>query len=189
MGPEVEVTRGLIRAKHNSKRVKMLPAQPNQSLIDGLECLQALSSTDRPVGSRELARMLGLEGYPRQQIEGLARNFSLRVVALTRGAEGSLLFQGDRWSELPTSQVEVRDTVGAGDAFTAALCLGLLCGMDLDTIHEQASRVAAYVCGCIGATPSLPAPLRQQFVNLRIVRQTSAGRSAAAVGECTDQKE
>ena len=144
-----------------------------------------LNDTELPV----LARMLGMEGSPRQQIEGLARNFSLRVVALTRGAEGSLLFQGDRWSELPTSQVEVRDTVGAGDAFTAALCLGLLCGMDLDTIHEQASRVAAYVCGCIGATPSLPAPLRQQFVNLRIVRQTSAGRSAAAVGECTDQKE
>ncbi len=39
----------------------MLPAQPNQSLIDGLACFQALASAGRPVGSREMARQLRLE--------------------------------------------------------------------------------------------------------------------------------
>lgn len=39
----------------------MLPAQPNQSLMDGIACLQALATCDAPVGSRELARRLGLE--------------------------------------------------------------------------------------------------------------------------------
>ena len=39
----------------------MLPAQPNQSLIDGLACLQLLAGSGQPVGSRELARLLGLE--------------------------------------------------------------------------------------------------------------------------------
>ncbi|MEU9856081.1 helix-turn-helix domain-containing protein [Streptomyces sp. NPDC047974] len=39
----------------------MRPAQPNQSLIDGLACLQVLASHAEPVGSRELGRMLGLE--------------------------------------------------------------------------------------------------------------------------------
>lgn len=39
----------------------MLPAQPNQSLIDGLACLQALASSSEAVGNRELARTLGLE--------------------------------------------------------------------------------------------------------------------------------
>ena len=39
----------------------MLPAQPNQSLIDGLACLQQLASQAEPVGGRELARELGLE--------------------------------------------------------------------------------------------------------------------------------
>jgi DNA-binding IclR family transcriptional regulator len=38
-----------------------LPAQPNQGLIDGLACLQGLASGAGPVGSRELARRLGLE--------------------------------------------------------------------------------------------------------------------------------
>ncbi|CAM3329133.1 IclR family transcriptional regulator [Occultella aeris] len=39
----------------------MLPAQPNQSLIDGLACLHALAVSPTAVGSRELARMLDLE--------------------------------------------------------------------------------------------------------------------------------
>ncbi len=39
----------------------MQPAQPNQSLIDGLACLQALASQPGPIGSRELGRQLGLE--------------------------------------------------------------------------------------------------------------------------------
>jgi DNA-binding IclR family transcriptional regulator len=39
----------------------MLPAQPNQSLIDGLTVLQALAVSTEPVGGRALARQLGLE--------------------------------------------------------------------------------------------------------------------------------
>ena len=39
----------------------MLPAQPNQSLMNGLACLQAVVTADGPVGSREVARQLGLE--------------------------------------------------------------------------------------------------------------------------------
>ena len=119
-----------------------------------------LNDSELPV----LAQMFGAAGSPRQQIESLARDFSLRVVALTRGAEGSLLFQGGRWSEQPAGQVEVQDTVGAGDAFTAALCLGLLHAMDLDVIHGSASLIAAYVCSCVGATPTLPEPLLRPFI-------------------------
>ena len=39
----------------------MLPAQPNQSLIDGLRCLQAAATRSAPAGSREIGRLLGLE--------------------------------------------------------------------------------------------------------------------------------
>ena len=41
--------------------MKQLPAQPNQSLMDGLACLQAVATTASPRGSRELARQLGME--------------------------------------------------------------------------------------------------------------------------------
>lgn len=110
-----------------------------------------------------LAEMLHLPGDQRRQIAALAGRFDLRAVALTRGAQGSLLYQGGRWSECGSRAVEVKDTVGAGDAFTAGLAMGLLREMDLDDIHRAASEVARHVCACEGATPPLPDSLRAMF--------------------------
>jgi fructokinase len=48
----------------------------------------------------------------------------------------------------------------AGDAFTAAVTLGLLAGWPLSKLHAHAERVAAYVCTQPGGTPPIPADLR-----------------------------
>jgi sugar/nucleoside kinase (ribokinase family) len=102
-----------------------------------------------------------------RRVEILAQTFGLHLVALTRGANGSLLYQvnGDerRWSDCPSRPAKVIDTVGAGDAFTAALVLGLLRKMDLDEINEIANEVARYVCSQPGATPQLPLEFAQRF--------------------------
>jgi fructokinase len=102
-----------------------------------------------------LAAMFNLTGSTEKQIESLAQIFSLQVVALTRGPNGSLLYQKDarRWSDCPSRPVAIVDTVGAGDSFTAALVLGLLWKMDLDEINTIANEVARYVCSQPGATP------------------------------------
>lgn len=112
-----------------------------------------------------LSAMFGMAGSTRHQIERLAQTFSLRVVALTCGASGSLLYQkGDgRWSDYPSHPVKVVDTVGAGDSFTAALVLGLLRNMDLDEINGLANEVARYVCSHAGATPPLPVEFARRF--------------------------
>jgi fructokinase len=103
------------------------------------------------------------------QIEALAHTFNLRVVALTRGAKGSLLYQSlgenQRWSNCESRSVEVVDTVGAGDAFTAALVMGLLVKMDLNEINSIANEVARYVCSQPGATPPLPPELAEKLAN------------------------
>lgn len=91
----------------------------------------------------------------------LASQHGLRLVAITRGAAGSVLVAEGRTSELPARAAAVGDTVGAGDAFTAAVIVGLLRGRPLDAIHDHASRLAAFVCGQRGATPSIPASLRE----------------------------
>ncbi len=107
-----------------------------------------------------LAKFFGLGGGPENQIAELAKRFDLKLVALTCGARGSLFYsQGShsRMEGLPTSVV---DTVGAGDAFTAMLALGLLAGWDLDRINRCANKVAAYVVSQPGATPQLPEYLR-----------------------------
>src|SRR6202795_2501975 len=115
--------------------------------------------------------IFGLTGFAehqiKHQIEWLAHTFSLRLVALTRGANGSLLYQKDnnevRWSDCPSRPVKVVDTVGAGDSFTAAMVLGLLRKMDLDEINTIANEVARYVCSEPGATPALPIEFARRF--------------------------
>jgi fructokinase len=113
-----------------------------------------------------LAAMFNLTGSTKNQIECLTQIFSLQVVALTRGPNGSLLYETDarRWSDCPSRPVTIVDTVGAGDSFTAALVLGLLCKMDLDEINSIANEVARYVCSQPGATPPLPSELGFKFL-------------------------
>jgi fructokinase len=106
----------------------------------------------------------GLAAGPDWATELLQALPHLRVVALTRGARGSTLFSGERTAghTLPACQVAVKDTVGAGDAFTAALIVGLLSGWSLEAIHDRAVAAAAFVCTQSGATPALPGELISQ---------------------------
>jgi fructokinase len=120
-----------------------------------------------------LAAMFNLTGSTEKQIESLAQTFSLQVVALTRGPNGSLLYRvgqdgakprhHPKWSDCRSRPVKIVDTVGAGDSFTAALVLGLLCKMDLDEINNIANEVARYVCSHAGATPQLPQEFAKVF--------------------------
>ena len=103
-----------------------------------------------------LTEMLGLRGSAREQIEQLARQRAQRLVCLTRGAQGSLLYSNGQWADDPGQPVAVKDTVGAGDAFTAALVVGVLAGKPLEAVNRRANQVARYVCSCEGATPPLP---------------------------------
>ena len=102
----------------------------------------------------DLARVFfDLPAEPRAALVELARRFRLRVAALTRGERGSLLVAGDDASDHPGVRVEVRDAVGAGDAFTAALAVGWLRRDALDVLNRRANELAAYVCTQPGAVP------------------------------------
>jgi fructokinase len=65
--------------------------------------------------------------------------------------------------EVPPQPVQVVDTVGAGDAFIAALTMGLLSKMDLSEVHAIADEIARYVCSQPGATPWIPEAFRRKF--------------------------
>ncbi len=101
-----------------------------------------------------LSDMLSLPaGSEENQIRWLAKEYALRCVALTKGADGSvILFDDQLYYETPPP-IAVVDTVGAGDAFTAALTVGLLNGDPIEQIHHEASKLAAFVCTKPGATP------------------------------------
>ena len=57
------------------------------------------------------------------------------MIAYTRGKSGSLLMSSELTVEHPGVPTEMVDSVGAGDAFTAALCVGLLNEMQLTDIN------------------------------------------------------
>jgi fructokinase len=106
-----------------------------------------------------IAPMLDLGVSEEARAQRLLDAYGLRLVAVTRGERGSTLFAGGRTVDHGGFGTRVVDTVGAGDAFAAALVAGMLKGLELDVINAHANRVASYICGRRGATPDLPADL------------------------------
>jgi ribokinase len=106
----------------------------------------------------ELRILLGLEpDDPTSTAElgsTLKKKFGTTVV-VTRGENGVLLVDDQSVQELPAVPVDVVDTTGAGDAFTAALAVALAEGKDLQTAVRFASCNGALACKKLGVIPSL----------------------------------
>lgn len=108
---------------------------------------------------RFVASMYHLEGPGEVIVQALLDVCGLRLVALTRGSKGSLMATPRAISDVPGLKITVADTVGAGDAFAAAMVIGFMNRWPINEINEHASRVAAFVCSKTGAVPELPEAL------------------------------
>src|SRR5258705_4388668 len=109
------------------------------------------------VSDEELERItewFDLRGSLRERVAALAETFACPVVCVTRGSEGAALWHDGKWTEHPGFKVEVRDTVGAGDAFLAVLLSGLLAGEPDAALLQHANLIGAYVATQFGAVPS-----------------------------------
>lgn len=95
-----------------------------------------------------------------QQCRLLMERFSLDMLVLTCGCNGSYIFTPVETSFRVTPLVQVADTVGAGDSFTATLVADLLKGESVGVAHEHAVQLAAYVCTQQGAMAEWPEALR-----------------------------
>lgn len=102
----------------------------------------------------ELKNLFRLNGSEEEVANWFMENYNLRMVVLTAGADYSTVYTPDEVSTLPTPKVDVVDTVGAGDAFTSALVMSLLKGQSLKEAHENAVKIAAFVCSHKGAWPA-----------------------------------
>lgn len=101
-----------------------------------------------------VASLLGIGKSDAETIAELIRAFSLRYVIYTAGADHSEIHSAEGLlSRIPTPQVEVADTVGAGDSFTAAFITSLLQGDPVAACHCKAVETAAEVCTVHGAIP------------------------------------
>jgi len=124
------------------------------------------------LNAEELPRVVELLGIPHHgeqpSAERLRFAYGLKLVCVTRGARGSFLVSEFERHEHPGFRVQVADTVGAGDAFTAALVHHFLRGAGLAAMNEAANRIGAWVASCVGATPS------SDDVQLRRILATTA---------------
>jgi len=109
-------------------------------------------------------KLLRLNEDEEKILNELSRKYSLRLIALTKGMEGSILYSEGRISKHEGYKINLEDTVGAGDAFVAALVTGLLKGYELDDLNNKANCVASYICSKPGGTPSLTNEIRQLFI-------------------------
>ncbi len=105
------------------------------------------------LNSQELetvGEMLAPEGGGARE---LVARFGLDLLVETRGEHGCVMHAADRSIESPGFSVEIADAVGAGDAFTAALAVGLCEGRGLEELARRANLVGAYVAAQSGAAP------------------------------------
>jgi fructokinase len=108
---------------------------------------------------RAAASMLDLRSEGERALaEELLARFGLKLVAVTRGERGSLLVSTEGASEHAGFRVRVVDTIGSGDAFTAALAHCRLRGATLEVSNEVANRVGSWVATHAGATPDADPP-------------------------------
>lgn len=84
----------------------------------------------------------------------LLDTFHAKLICITRGGKGSLLLSRNAQHEHPGIPVRVVDTVGSGDAFTAALVYHLYRRASLAVMNEAANRMGSWVAGQTGATPA-----------------------------------
>lgn len=100
-----------------------------------------------------VSALLGLEGTQTERCRTLVDMFNLRLVILTKGAEGSDVVTSDAVHTIVPEKITVVDTVGAGDAFTAAFIISYLRGDSVENAHKKAGEVSSYVCTKSGAMP------------------------------------
>lgn len=117
------------------------------------------------INDEELVTVSRMFGYPGIDLQDkcwiLLGKYNLKMLILTCGINGSYVFTPGNVSFQPTPKVEVADTVGAGDSFTAAFISGILKGKSVTEAHANAVRTSAFVCTKKGAMPLLPPELTE----------------------------
>ena len=112
------------------------------------------------INDEELITVSRMFGYPGIDLQDkcwiLLGKYNLKMLILTCGINGSYVFTPGNVSFQPTPKVEVADTVGAGDSFTAAFIASILKGKSVTEAHTIAVKTSAYVCTQKGAMPILP---------------------------------
>ena len=119
------------------------------------------------INDEELVTVSRMFGYPGIDLQDkcwiLLAKYNLKMLILTCGVNGSYVFTPGNISFVETPKVQVADTVGAGDSFTAAFTAAILSGRSVGEAHRLAVDTSAFVCTQQGAMPVLPKSLTERL--------------------------
>lgn len=130
------------------------PFTPADVVLDSLAAANVVKLNDDEL--RQVADWSGIAGGPLVQRAGrLCHRWQLLCLAVTRGSSGALLVTADGIFEHAGFPVQVADTVGAGDAFFAALIEGIIHRRPWPECLARANKRGSYVAARAGATPPM----------------------------------
>lgn len=95
----------------------------------------------------------------------LMERFDLKMLAVTRGEDGTTIFENGKRHDYSNNDSVIVDTTGAGDAFSAVLCIGYLQGWELPLINKYSNDFALEICKIDGAIPKNDR-LYEELINL-----------------------
>lgn len=162
--------RGEVSRNSIDRFIKSIPQENNALIIFDINLRQHFFTKEiledslwrcnvLKINDEELGIVADLFGLKEVGIENVARRlknvYNIKIVIVTCGADGSYVLTDTEVSFKPTPIVELADTVGAGDSFTAAFVASLLQGESVEEAHRRAVLVSAFVCTQHGAMPRL----------------------------------
>ncbi len=139
-------------------------------IADSLNLATILKLNDEEVP--EVSRLLyGEKVLDRGFCERMEKDFGIHTTCITRGKLGASICWRGEYFHVPVVPIQVADTVGAGDSFSAAFLYGYFTSGDVKKAGNLASLVSSYVASKKGAIPSYDEPVTKA-IN-RVTREAS----------------
>ena len=154
-----------------SSTIKVFDINLRQNFYSLKTISQSLElATILKLNTEELGILKNLMGYSSEKNDinfcrRLMNEYGIKLVCLTMGEDGSLLMDESDYYDHPGYKVSVADTVGAGDAFTAAMVIQYLEGRTLEEMSNSANRLGSLVSAHTGPTPVLDEEIKKLFIN------------------------
>jgi fructokinase len=141
----------------NDQILKVCDINLRKPFYDRRSIEYVLKATDiLKVNETELQQLRDWFSLPQEEqpaIEKIARMFHCETITVTKGRKGAWIYHQGEWAGHAGFQAEVKDTVGAGDAFLATLLKGLRMRKDIREVLKLANASGAWVASQFGATP------------------------------------
>jgi len=152
-----------------SSTIKVFDINLRQNFYSLKTIIRSLElATILKLNKEEIRLLRNLMGYSSKKNDinfcrRLMNEYGIKLVCLTRGEDGSLLMDESDYYEHPGYKISIADTVGAGDAFTAAMVMQYLEGRALEEMSNSANRLGSWVSAQIGPTPVLDEEIKELF--------------------------